>query len=167
MNSHRIIATAAALALAVTPAALAKKGSESNAKGKEKSALKGQNGKGKGKNKAKTVVVKGTVVSADAATVIVNVTKGNRRGRDYLGEVTFTLADAKLSVADSNADGVVDGTDLLVGDKVVVQAKLPARAEGDLSYPARKVVDQTNPAEDDDEVETPEVVEPAPVTPAV
>lgn len=164
MNFHRIIATAAALALAVTPAALAKKGSESNAKGKEKSALKGQNGKGK--SKAKTVVVKGTVVSADAATVTVNVTKGNRRGRDYLGEVTFTLADAKLSVADSNADGVVDGTDLLVGDKVVVQAKLPARAEGDLSYPARKVVDQTNPAEDD-EVETPEVVEPAPVTPAV
>jgi len=167
MKSHRIIAAAATLALAATPVALAKKDGESHGKGKEKSALKGQNGKGKGKAKPRTVVVKGTVVSSDAAakTVVVNVTKGNRRGRDYLGMITFTLADAKLSVGDSNLDGVIDAADLLADDKVVVKAKLPARAESDVSYPARQVVDQTHPAEpeDEDEDEDAEETETTPV----
>lgn len=148
MNSHRIIATAAALALAVTPVALAKKGGESNGKGKEKSALKGQNGKGKGKNKAKNVTLKGTVISADAAGVVVMVEKSNKHGRHLVGtQQTFTAT--KVNVADTNGDLAYTTDDIADGDKVVVQARIAKDAVG--PYAARHVVDQTNPKPSDDE----------------
>ena len=58
----------------------------------------------------------------------VTVTGGNARVRQghFVGEVvTFDLAGAKLRAADTNGSGAVDATDLVEGDKVVVQARLP------------------------------------------
>ena len=167
MKSHRIIAAAATLALAATPVAFAKQGEDRSGKGKEKSALKGQNGKGHGKAKAKMVTLKGTVVSADAAGVVVMVTKANKHGRHLVGtEQTFTAT--KVNVADTNLDLAFTTDDLVDGDKVVVQARIAKDATA--PYAARHIVDQTNPKpsddEDEDEVETPEFTEPAPVVPA-
>jgi opacity protein-like surface antigen len=161
MKSHRIIAAAATLALAATPVALAKKDGESHGKGKEKSALKGQNGKGK--NKAKSVTLKGAVVSADTAGVVVMVTKANKHGRHLVGtEQTFTAT--KVNVADTNGDLAYTTDDIADGDKVVVQARIAKDATA--PYAARHIVDQTNPKPEDEEVEEAEEAEAAPVVPA-
>lgn len=147
----KLLAAAAVLAVAATPAALAKgKPEDPGSKGK------GHTKPAKGKN----VVVKGTVVSSDANSLVVLVPapkgKGKGQAKKPSGELTFVITTAKLTVADTNADTKIDGTDLKAGDKVVVQSRV---ADG--VYTARHVVDQTNPpAEDEDETAP---VEPAPV----
>jgi hypothetical protein len=110
---------------------------------------------GKGRDKAKrnptvTYVLKGTVVSADAAagTAVVEVAKVNHQrhaGQDLT--VTFDLTKAKIAVADVNADGVATSGDIAAGDRVLVQARLPRRSP-DLTgtVVARTLVDQTHPA---------------------
>ena len=65
-------------------------------------------------------------------------------------DVQFDLTGAKLGVADTNADSIVDATDVLVGDAVVVKARLPKRDPGSQPFAARHLVDQTNPASEDD-----------------
>jgi hypothetical protein len=131
MKSHRILAAAAVAALAVTPAALAKKGEDNP-------------GKGHGP-KAKNVVVKGVVKSVDGATLVVTVPapKGKGQAKKPSGDVTFTLGETtKLTVADTDGDGAITSADLAVGDKVVVQAR---------GADVRHVVDQTHPPVADDE----------------
>lgn len=134
MNSHRILAGATTLALALTPAALAKKPDDPGARGKAKAP------------KAKSVSLKGVVVSADATSVTVTVKKANKAGRSLVGtDAQFTVT--KVSVADTNADGVANALDFVAGDKVHVQAKLGADAVA--PYAARVVVNQTHPAVDE------------------
>jgi hypothetical protein len=79
----------------------------------------------------------------------VTVNHGNRHVRraDLLGTVQFDLSSTKLDVADTNTDGVVDVSDVLVGDQVVVQARLDRKDPGPQAFAARHLVDQTNPAE--------------------
>jgi hypothetical protein len=136
MTSNRIIAAAATLALAVTPAALAKQADRGSA------PPAAHHGKAKGKAKPRNVVLKGVVVSSDATTVTVTVTKATRHGRSLVGtDAVFTVA--RVNVADTNADGAMNSLDLVAGDKVVVQARI---GRDDVApYRARKVVDQTHP----------------------
>ena len=149
----RITATAALLALAASPA-LAKPDKAEKPPKAEKPAKA---------EKAKQVTAKGVVVANDGTTLTVDVTKANKAGRFLIdaGDVAFTTT--KVSVADFNGDGVANLSDVQVGDKVVVQAKLAKDAVG--PYAARKVVDQTNAPADD--AETEETEAPAPVVPPV
>ena len=97
----------------------------------------------------------------------VTVSGGNAKVRKggYLQQVVaFDVATAKLRVADTNADAAVTVTDLVEGDKVVIQAKLPRTAPGDAPYAARKVVDQTHPVVETEDP-APVVEAPAPVAP--
>jgi hypothetical protein len=147
MKLTKITSAAAVLALAVTPAALAKgKPEDPGSQGKGKS----EQAHGKGKVKPKNVVLKGTVVSSDAAagTVTVHVAKATKWGRSLVGtDAAFTVV--KINAADNDGDGSVTVADLLAGDKVVVQARI---AKDDVApYKARKVVDQTHPKPSDDD----------------
>lgn len=150
----KLVAAAAVLAVAATPAAFAK--------GKPEDA--GSKGKGHTKPakaaKPKNVVFKGVVVSYDATSgaVTVTINKATKHGRSLVGtDAAFTAT--KVNVADTNADGVTNTADLVAGDKVVIQVKMAPDAAA--PYAARKIVDQTNPpAEDADEDEV------APVAPA-
>ena len=102
----------------------------------------------------------------------VTVSGGNAKVRKggYLQQVVaFDVATAKLRVADTNADAAVTVTDLVEGDKVVIQAKLPrtapaADAAADAPIVARKVVDQTHPVVETEDP-APVVEAPAPVAP--
>ena len=100
-----------------------------------------------GKNHPVAYVFKGTY-EGDG---VVSVNHGNAHVRhaDLIGDVTFDLSAARLSVADTNADTVIDPTDVLVGDHVVVKARLPRQDPTvDPSVAARQLVDQTNPGDD-------------------
>jgi hypothetical protein len=146
MKLHRIAAVAGAAALLV-PAGVFAKGKPED-----------PGSKGKGHSKAKTFVFKGTW--NDTASTVA-VTGGNSRVRKggFKGtEVAFDFAAAKVNVADTNADGVLNADDFVDGDKLVVQAKLPRDSAGAGPFAARKAVDQTHPkVEDEVEAEpTPE-----------
>ena len=94
-----------------------------------------------------TYVFKGTYLGVGHF----DVTHGNAhvRKNELLGDVQFDLTGAKLSVADTNSDTLIDPTDVLVDDEVVVKARLPKGDPGSNPYAARHLVDQTNPAADD------------------
>ena len=102
----------------------------------------------------------------------VTVSGGNAKVRKggYLQQVVaFDVTTAKLRVADTNADAAVTVTDLVEGDKVVIQAKLPrtapaADAAADAPIVARKVVDQTHPVVETEDP-APVVEAPAPEAP--
>jgi hypothetical protein len=88
---------------------------------------------------------------------LVSVEHGNAHARNagLVGQdVQFDLTGAKLSVADTNADSIIDATDVLVGDAVVVKARLPKHDPGSQPFAARHLVDQTNPATADDAGDT-------------
>ena len=143
MTSKYFAALAAVAALAAPTAATAK----SDHAPKDK---------GKGQAKAKNAVMKGSVVSVDAAagSVVLHVDKANKWGRSFKGtDVTFTVASVKkLGVADTNGDGKRDLADVADGDKVVVKARLARKAPGAGPFAARQLVDQTHPtAADSDE----------------
>ena len=93
--------------------------------------------------KGVSYVFKGTYSGESA----VAVTKANKHARNFEGEtVTFDLSTAKISVADTSGDGVTDVNDVVVGDRVVVKAKLPKGTEAAQPIAAKHLVDQTNPA---------------------
>ena len=101
-----------------------------------------------------TYVFKGTY-SADGVKVL----KGNKHVRraGFVGQtVQFDLSNARIVVADNNADGKRDASDLQDGDKVVVQARLPRTEPGAGPFAARKLVDQSRPKDDDETPEAPE-----------
>ena len=111
--------------------------------------------------KTSTYVFKG-IWHADGS---VTVSAGNAKVRKggFVGEtVAFDVTGAKLRVADTDADGAVTVADLLEGDKVVVQAKLPRTDPGEAPFAARKVVDQTHPQVDEEEAPAPVEETPAP-----
>jgi hypothetical protein len=159
MNLKRTTAVLAVVALAAPAGVLAKgKSHDAGSKGKAKTerVAKGKKGKGHahGRAKPRTFVFKGTW-TADGVAVSggnARVRKGGFKGTT----VVFDLTNAKIRSADANGDGTVDAADLADGDKVVVQAKLRSDTEpGADALPARKVVNQSNPAEQ----ETPEPAE--------
>jgi hypothetical protein len=106
---------------------------------------------GNGKNHNVTYVFKGTYLGDGH----VDVTHGNAhvRKNGLLGDVQFDLTSTKLNVADTNSDTLVDATDVLVDDKVIVKARLPKGDPGSNPFAARHLVDQTNPAPDDGDSE--------------
>ena len=78
---------------------------------------------------------------------LVSVRHGNAHAHKagLVGEdVQFDLTGAKLRVADTNADSIIDATDVLVGDAVIVKARLPKHDPGPQPFAARQLVDQTN-----------------------
>src|SRR5829696_5570109 len=88
----------------------------------------------------------------------VTVSGGNAKVRKggLVGQtLAFDVTTAKLIAADPAGDGVTV-EDLLATDKVVVQAKLPRTGpvEGE-AIVARKVVDQTHPAVEEEELVPP------------
>lgn len=118
------------------------------------SAVQGDHPTGKPDKPGKGVsyVFKGTYAGESA----VAVTKGNKHARDFEGEtVTFDLSAAKVSVADTTGDGVVNVDDVVVGDSVVVKAKLPKGTETAQPIVAKHLVDQTNPAAEEPVSPTP------------
>lgn len=68
-----------------------------------------------------TVVLKGTLTSTSAASLSMTVTQGNRWARAYVtaGSATITV-DASTKVRRNGKKSV---TDLVVGDRVLVQAR--------------------------------------------
>ena len=81
----------------------------------------------------------------------VDVNHGNAHARHagLVGvSVQFDLSAAKLTVADTNADGAVDATDIVSGDVVVVHARLTKGDPGTAPYAAKHLIDQTHPAGD-------------------
>ena len=136
-RTRALAALGIAAALAMPGAALAKGGHDNKGKGADHGA------KAK-KPKTSTYVFKGTVAAVDTTTVQVKVAAGNSRGKKYRDQtLTFDVTKAKLKVRDANGDGKRDLTDVAVGDRVVVQAKLP-RGALDVTQPlaARHVLDQ-------------------------
>ncbi len=100
--------------------------------------------------KLQTFVLHGQVTAVDAAagTVEVAVTSGNAFGRRFAGETV--VVDASAAVVEGvETDGVagVSLGDVLAGDAVTVQARLPRSARPDGSaIAARKVVDRAERA---------------------
>ncbi|HEX2128366.1 MAG TPA: hypothetical protein VHF58_04025 [Solirubrobacterales bacterium] len=155
MNHRKTaLALAAVTAIAAPAAAFAKPGNGNGiGQGHGHGNPHGTQSHGHGIGPAKGVayVFKGTYAGAG----VVSVTKGNARVRKggLVGtDVTFDLSAARLSVADTNLDSAVTIDDVVVGDKVVVKAKLPKSDPGAGPYAARQLVDQTHPAEDEEPV---------------
>lgn len=140
-HAGKVAGALAVLALVAAPLAVAKPdGGHGN----------GHGSNGHGPKKGVAYVFKGAYVDPSS----VDVTRGNKHVRraELVGTVvSFDFAGAKVSVADTNADGVSDLGDVVAGDKVVVKVKAPKVDPGPQPLAARQIVDQTNPAPDTDE----------------
>ena len=120
-----------ALVLAVPSAAVAKgdHGKEHSKKAKshqkaEKHSSKKRGKKDKAAKKGKSYIFKGVYKGEG----VVTVESGNSRVRKggYVGEdVTFDLSSAKIVAGDSDGVAGISAADVKVGDKVLVQARLP------------------------------------------
>ena len=97
------------------------------------------------KPKVDTYEFKGLVTALGTdGTVQVEVVSGNSRAKRLKGKtLTFDLSNAKVKVADVNADGKRDLADVAVGDRVQIQAKI-VRGSLDTaaSLPARHFLDK-------------------------
>jgi hypothetical protein len=134
----KAIAALGVAALALPAAAMANHGHHNG-------ASHTNNGHHNGQNKPHSVmyVLKGTY-SGDGSTV--SVTSANHHGSGLVGQdVAFDFSSAKISVADTNADTVMDINDVVAGDKVLVQVRLPKGDPATQPIVAKHLVDQTNP----------------------
>ena len=139
------LALAAVTAVAAPTAAFADKGGVPNEHASSHNPHVAGTTQGVGPAKGVAYVFKGTY----AGEGVVSVAKGNAHARkaglvDL--DVTFDMSAARVSAADTNGDSAVTVDDVLVGDKVVVKAKLAKRDPGAGPYAARQIVDQTNSA---------------------
>jgi len=135
---RRAAALGAVLALGAAPAALAAKPDDPGSQGEGHAGGHSKKG-GKG---VVTYVFKGTYVGAGS----VDVDHGNahvKKASLVDTTVTFDLTNARIVVADTNADGTPNADDVASGDRVVVKAKLPRKDPGDQPYGAKQLVDQT------------------------
>lgn len=148
MNTRVLVAAVTAAALAAPAVAVAQPG-----KGAEKPAKVDRK-----KTKKVTFIFKGTFTAPGTIQVLAGNAHARKGG--FVGQtITVDLASAKLVVADTNADGTLDLTDVKDGDRVLVQARIakgttfaaPTEGETAETIPARKLVDQTNPPADDTE----------------
>lgn len=140
MQVKRTAATALALAALAVPAAAVANQDESHGQGE---------GNGKGQAKGVAWVFKGTYAGEGSLTV----QKGNWRVRKagFVGDdVSFDFTNAKIRVADTNGNQVVDLNDVAVGDKLLVKARLPCKDPGTQPFAAQRLVDQTHPPVDKD-----------------
>jgi hypothetical protein len=139
MRRTLIVALGAAV-LAVPTGALAHPGNgQSHGKGQSQ-------GKGHSQTHAVAYVFKGTY----AGNSTVTVSSGNARVRKggYVGQtVAFDLTGARIVVADTNADTANDLDDVATGDTVLVKAMLPKSDPGSQPFAAKRLIDQTQPAE--------------------
>jgi hypothetical protein len=135
MNLKRALLVAlGAGALAVPAAALAKPPADHGH----------GHGHGHGGNPTVMYVFKGAYGSD--GVVAVNHGNGHVKKANLVGQdVQFDLTNARLVVADTNADGSVTPDDVASGDRVVVQARLPKQDPGDQPFTAKRLVDQSNP----------------------
>jgi hypothetical protein len=127
-------------ALAIPAAAVAKPG---HGHGHD-----GGHGHGHGHNPTVMYVFKGTYGDTPGA---VSVDKGNGHVKKagLVGQdVQFDLTNARLQVADTNSDGSVTADDVVAGDHVQVQARLPKQDPGAQPFAAKKLIDKSNPPDD-------------------
>jgi hypothetical protein len=99
---------------------------------------KGKPRTGEGCKPKIAVVLKGTLVSASATTLSMNVTGANRWGRAWktAGSASATLDSVKTKVRGGGMKSVADlVADLKAGDRVLVKARL---CKDDLKDPAAK-----------------------------
>jgi hypothetical protein len=147
------------------PEAGARADAEAQAKSQEKA------GKRKGpqrcvdgrKTDRRSLVLKGTVVSVDAAgkSAVVHVKKGNKSARPFAGkDVTVDLSSAKITVFDADRNGVRDLNDVKAGDRVVVQVRLARCIKPDEPLKARRFIDQTRPKQTQPAPEQPPAEQP-------
>lgn len=162
MNITQLAAVAGAAALLLPGAALAKGGpggphGQSDALHGKADTVHGKAHQQHGHNQTRNVILKGAVVSVDAAakTAVVHVTRANHHGQAMVGsDVTVDLSAAKVDVADVNADGAADLADVTAADHVLVQVRIPRQGPAPAGLPARRLVDQTARA-DAEQPETP------------
>jgi hypothetical protein len=150
MTKSKIIGLAGVVALGLPAAGVA----HDNGRGTDNNVKQGHQGHhghhghhGHGKAK-RDLLFGGTLTSVDAAagTAVVQVTKTNRGARAWDEKaVSFTLAGAKLNVADRNANGALDAGDLVAGDKVIVKVRLAKGATAAEPFAAAKLHDVTAP----------------------
>jgi hypothetical protein len=95
-------------------------------------------GNAKGQAKPKNYIVKGTVTDVTGSIVTVAVSHANHHGSGLVGQVVqFDLAGGRV------VGRVHDTSGVQVGDRVVVQARLPRDLTGTPQpYPARRLVDR-------------------------
>jgi hypothetical protein len=138
----KVLALAGATAALAFPALAAAK--NGNGHGNSHAQEHGQSqqphghGKAKGQAKPKNYIVKGTVTDVTGSIVTVAVSHANHHGSGLVGQtVQFDLAGGRVV-------GRVHGTSgVQVGDRVVVQARLPRDLTGTPQpYPARRLVDR-------------------------
>ena len=143
MRRTLIVALGAAV-LAVPAGALAHPGEgQSHGNGQAKGQTQG---KGHSQTHNVAYVFKGTY----AGDSTVAVTKGNARVRKggFVGQtVAFDLTDTRIVVADTNVDSANDLNDVATGDRVLVKAMLPKSDPGSQPFAAKRLIDQTHPAE--------------------
>lgn len=149
----------------LAPTALAGKPADKPAKGKgqEKSAEAKSKSKGKGHAKAKMGNFRGTVteVDAEAMTLTIAPTGGNKRARNLVGDaesVSFDLSSAKkLHTADHDGDGDRDLADFLAGHTAKVQARVTKdqALEGIVAKKAHNKTPGEEPSIEETESETP------------
>ena len=145
MKSRKTIGIALSIAALAIPAAAVAHPGHGHGKGHGKG-----HANGKGKNHPVAYVFKGTYDGS--GLVSVDHGNGHARKAGLVGtDVQFDLTSTKLSVADTNADSAIDVNDVVVGDRVVVKAKLPRKDPGAQPFAAKHLVDQTNPADSDED----------------
>lgn len=95
-------------------------------------------GKGKGQTKPRNYGVKGTVSAVNGNVVTVDVNHANHHGSGLVGQsIQFDLSSARVVGRAHDPSGVK------VGDRVLVQARLPRDLTGvQQPYVARKLVDR-------------------------
>jgi hypothetical protein len=95
-------------------------------------------------------ILKGTY--GDGAVVSVDHGNAHAKHAGLVGtDVALDISAAKITVADTNADGTADASDVIAGDRVLVQARLPKGDPGVQPFAARHLVDQTNSADQADD----------------
>lgn len=133
----RASAIGAVFALAAAPAALAAKPDDPGSQGQGGGHSK------KGGKAVVTYVFKGTY--AGGGSVDVNRGNAHVKKADLVGTtVSFDLDNARIVVADANADGSKNLDDVATDDRVVVKARLPRKDPGDQPYEAKQLVDQSH-----------------------
>src|SRR3954454_13966459 len=135
----RAVAIGAVLALGAAPAALAAKPDDPGSQGQGHA---GGHSK-KGGKAVVTYVFKGTY-AGDGSVVVDHGNAHVRKAELVDTTVSFNLTDARIVVADTNADGTANADDVATGDRVVVKARLPRKDPGDQPYAAKQLVDQTH-----------------------
>ena len=104
---------------------------------------------GHGKTHGVAYVFKGVYVKGvNAGEGSVEVKHGNarvRKGGFVNTTVSFDLTNARIVVADTNADGQRTLDDVATGDRVLVKAMLPRKDAGSQPFAAKRLVDQTHP----------------------